>query len=238
MFSQTRRSAAAELRCSPMAAARDDEAQRRVRMDADARRRQIVQVAQRLFAKSPYSQVSTTDIAAAAGVGRANLHYHFGTKRDLYVEVVRNFARLPPLPKAPRRRASLEERIHSTLDHWLDTVWANRGTFMTIFEGGPINNDREVESILEEGREAWAARTAELVGLPGGTTRTARALIRSWQAMSETAVDEWLRRDRLSRDEVLLLLETTLLTVARDVAGQIFDQRVRWSAPTPDEAPS
>lgn len=41
------------------------------------------------------------EIAEASKITRANLNYHFGTKRDLYVEVVRLFARLPP----PCRRA-------------------------------------------------------------------------------------------------------------------------------------
>ncbi|UFS97672.1 TetR/AcrR family transcriptional regulator [Nocardia huaxiensis] len=201
----------------------DDSKSRRVRMASDERRRQIVEVAQRLFSQRPYSEVSTADIAEAAGIGRPNLHYHFGTKRELYVEVVRNFARLPPIPRVRRQHGTLEERIHHTIDRWLDTVWENRGTFMTIFEGGPINNDREIEDLLEEGREAWAARLAELLELPGGATRPARALIRSFQSMAETTVDEWLRRDRLSRDEALLLLTMTLRAVAVDVAPSILD---------------
>ncbi|MFE3000931.1 TetR/AcrR family transcriptional regulator [Nocardia sp. NPDC059246] len=192
-------------------------------MDGEERRRQIVETAQRLFSQRPYSEVSTAEIADAVGIGRPNLHYHFRTKRDLYVEVVRNFARLPPPPRVRKRRGTLEEHIRHTLDGWLDVVWENRGTFMTIFEAGPINNDREIEDILEDGREAWAARMAELLELPGGATRPARALIRSFQSMAETAVDEWVRRDRLSRDDVLLLLTKALLAVANDVVPSVLN---------------
>ncbi|MGW6729649.1 TetR/AcrR family transcriptional regulator [Nocardia sp. NPDC055029] len=199
----------------------------RVRMEAGDRRRQIVEVAQRLFAKYPYSEVSTADIAEAAGIQRATLHYHFGTKRDLYVEVVKNFARLPPLPEVRRQREGLEDSIEHTLNRWLNSVWENRGTFITIFEAGPINNDREIEATLEEGREAWAARMAELLELPGGATRPARALVRSFQSMAETAVDEWLRRERLDRGEVLLLLTQALLTIAEQVAPHVLDPTVR-----------
>ncbi|UGT55149.1 TetR/AcrR family transcriptional regulator [Nocardia asteroides] len=206
----------------PPTSSADDSKAPRVRMDADERRRQIVAAAQLLFSQRPYSEVSTTEIAEAAGIGRPNLHYHFRTKRDLYVEVVRNFARLPPPPRVRKRQGKLEEQISHTLDKWLDTVWENRGTFMTIFEAGPINNDREIEDILEDGREAWAARMAELLELPGGATRPARALIRSFQSMAETAVDEWLRRDRLSRDDVLLMLTKCLLAVAHDVVPTVL----------------
>lgn len=208
-------------------ARRDDATRRRIRMSAEDRRHQIVAAAQQLFARYPYSEVSTADIAEAAGMGRANLHYHFGTKRDLYVEVVRNFARLPPLPPTRRRRASLEKEIDHTLDRWLDTVWDNRGTFITIFEAAPINNDREIEDILEDGREAWGVRLAELLELPGGATRPARALIRSFQSMAETAVDEWLRRERLARSDVHLLLREALLAVARNVVPQVLDVATR-----------
>jgi AcrR family transcriptional regulator len=196
-------------------------------MDAGARRQQIVEIAQQLFAQRPYSEVSTTDIAEAAGIGRANLHYHFGTKRDLYVEVVRNFARLPPLPAVPREKGTLEEEVRRMLDGWLGVVWDNRGTFITIFEAGPINNDREVEATLETGREEWAARMADLLELPGGATRPARALIRSFQSMAEAAVDEWLRRERLTRDEVLLLLSESLLAIARTVAPAMLAPATR-----------
>ncbi|MFE3060815.1 TetR/AcrR family transcriptional regulator [Nocardia sp. NPDC059239] len=207
----------------PPTSATDSSKSRRVRMDGEERRRQIIEIAQRLFSQRPYSEVSTAEIADAVGIGRPNLHYHFRTKRDLYVEVVRNFARLPPPPRVHKRRGTLEDKIRHTLDGWLDVVWENRGTFMTIFEAGPINNDREIEDILEDGREAWAARMAELLELPGGATRPARAIIRSFQSMAETAVDEWLRRDRLTRDDVLLLLTKALLALAQDVAPSVLN---------------
>jgi AcrR family transcriptional regulator len=194
----------------------------RVRLDADVRRRQIIEAAQTLLAARPYSEVSTAEIAEAAGITRANLHYHFGTKRELYVEVVRQFARLPPLPDGRRRRSDLADEVEHILDHWLSTVWGNRGTFMTIFEAGPINNDRDIDAILEEGREEWAARLAELLAFPGGATRPARALIRTFQSLAETAVDEWLRRERLSREDVLLLLTQALLAIAANVAPDVL----------------
>ncbi|GAB3628424.1 TetR family transcriptional regulator [Pandoraea terrae] len=196
---------------------------RRVRLNADARRQLIIDVAQQLFSKRPYSDVSMGDIADAAEIGRANLNYHFGTKRDLYVEVIKNFARLPPLPPVSRTRRPLEEEVHHIIDNWLDIVWQNRGTFITISESGPINSDREIEAILADGREAWAGRLADLLELPGGATRPARGLIHTFQASCETAVDEWLRRERLTRDDVLVLLVETLLTIARTVVPKVLD---------------
>src|SRR5438270_10525152 len=68
------------------------------RLAGDARRRQIVSVARPLFAERPYSEVSTTDIAEAAGVTHGLLTYHFGSKRNLYLAVLRSTINLPKTP--------------------------------------------------------------------------------------------------------------------------------------------
>ena len=47
-------------------------------------RDRILDVAQELFAEHGYSAASTRAIAQAAGVNLAQLHYHFGAKRDLF----------------------------------------------------------------------------------------------------------------------------------------------------------
>ena len=47
-------------------------------------RDRILDMAQELFAELGYSATSTRAIAQAAGVNLAQLHYHFGAKRDLF----------------------------------------------------------------------------------------------------------------------------------------------------------
>ena len=41
-----------------------------------------------MFARAGFSGATTAAIAAAAGVPKANLHYHFGSKHELYHEVL------------------------------------------------------------------------------------------------------------------------------------------------------
>ncbi|MET9969370.1 helix-turn-helix domain-containing protein, partial [Streptomyces sp. NPDC006356] len=57
------------------------QAQRR-RMEPDARRAEILGVARRLFGANGYATVSTSDIAAEAGVARALINHYFGGKRS------------------------------------------------------------------------------------------------------------------------------------------------------------
>src|ERR1700732_1109937 len=68
------------------------------RLEHDERRGQILACARRLFSERPYAAVSTTEIAREAGVARGLLNHYFGTKRDLYLEVVRSLVRMPSNP--------------------------------------------------------------------------------------------------------------------------------------------
>lgn len=49
----------------------------------------ILAAAGRLFSESDFEAVSMNDIAAAAGVSKANIFHHFASKQALYIEVVR-----------------------------------------------------------------------------------------------------------------------------------------------------
>lgn len=49
----------------------------------------IVETAKQLFAKQGYDAVSIRDIAAAAGVSKANVFHHFANKEELYQETLR-----------------------------------------------------------------------------------------------------------------------------------------------------
>lgn len=61
----------------------------RKRMNKDDRRVQLMDAAAALFAKSSYGQVTTAELAKAAGVTEPVIYQHFRTKLDLYVAVLR-----------------------------------------------------------------------------------------------------------------------------------------------------
>ena len=68
------------------------------RLAPDERRAQILRAADEIFRSHPYDEVSLDSIADAAGITRGLISHHFGTKRELYVEVVRRLMRIPELP--------------------------------------------------------------------------------------------------------------------------------------------
>ncbi|HEY2204310.1 MAG TPA: TetR/AcrR family transcriptional regulator [Pseudonocardia sp.] len=187
---------------------------RRIRLDADDRREQILAAAQRLFAERAYESVSTTELADAAGTTRTNLHYYFGTKRGLYLEVLRRFGRLPALPGV--KGATGEREVERLFARWLDVIEENRETYVSMVRAtGPLS-DPDVEHVLRKGMQAWEDRLLLVLELPD--TAANRALIRSFQGLVSSATYEWLRRGTLAKNDVRRLLTSSLITISRQVA--------------------
>jgi len=57
-----------------------------------AGRQSILEQAKRLFLAHGYHGVSIRDIVQACGLSNAALYYHFGSKQDLFLEVVKEYA--------------------------------------------------------------------------------------------------------------------------------------------------
>ncbi|MFR9805104.1 TetR/AcrR family transcriptional regulator [Pseudonocardia sp. RS010] len=186
---------------------------RRVRLDPDDRREQILEAAQRLFAERPYSSVSTTDLAAAAGTTRTNLHYYFGTKRALYLEVLRRFGQLPELPSPGSVRATGPAELERLFARWLDVLERNPQTIMTMIGTVAPGADPEVEAVFRDGMRAWEDRLLAVLELRDEPAT--RAMIRSFQGMVSSAIAEWLNGGTLTKQQVHGLLVRTLLAVAR-----------------------
>ncbi|WP_063001566.1 TetR/AcrR family transcriptional regulator [Nocardia mikamii] len=184
---------------------------RRTRLDSGDRREQILVAAQRLFAKRAYEAVSTSELAAAAGTTRTNLHHHFGTKRALYLEVVRRFARLPDLPAVVEPAGDVASNVAHTFERWLDLVEQNRETYLSMIGVTSSRRDPEVEAVLQAGMRTWEERLLFLLGASRGDRN--RALIRSFQGLVTAATDEWLRHETLSRGDVHALLTRNLLAL-------------------------
>ena len=57
------------------------------------RREEIVAVAEAVFLAQGFTETTMRDVAARAGASKETLYRHFGSKEDLFAEVVRNRAR-------------------------------------------------------------------------------------------------------------------------------------------------
>ena len=198
-------------------------APRFTRLEHDERRAQILTCARRLFSGHHYGEVSLADLAREAGVTRGLLHHYFGTKRELYVEVVRSMV-TPPADLLADERLPVGDRdlvLRHAVDLYLDAVRANRETWLATVGAQGFGRDAEVEAVLEEAREATAARVIELVRPHARPSAELRAAIRAYAGLAEAASIDWLQRGRLSRAQLHGLLFGSLVALVDDVVPAV-----------------
>src|SRR6476646_1304931 len=125
---------------------------RRVRLETDARRAQLLQLARAMFSDRSYDEVSIDDLAREAKISKGLLYHYFPTKRDLYVaglheiadELVQRVTAMPvDLPPA--------ERVRAGLDAYLDHISKHSRAFVSLMRGG-IGSDPEVVQVVESVR--------------------------------------------------------------------------------------
>jgi len=192
----------------------------RRRLEPDERREQILTCAMRLFGEHPYAAVSTTELAKQAGVARGLINHYFGTKRDLYLEVVRRLVTIPRFAVERLPDGPLEARVPAAVDWFLDGVSRNSKTWLAATGGW----DPDVERILADADETAADRVLEATGLAADAVEL-RAMVRSYGGMVKSACREWLVRKDLTREQVRLLLTTTLLALIREAAPRLLHDR-------------
>ena len=188
------------------------------RLEPDTRRGQILACAIQLFGERPYSAVSTSDIAAEAGVARGLINHYFGTKRDLYLEVVRRMVHMPPADELTPPQGDLRTRIDKSVGWVLDAVQVHGKTWVAVTGAEGIGADPEVERILDEADEIAADRVLVTVGLDAVAEHreVLRAMIRAYGGMLKALVREWLIRKTMTREQVQLMLSQQLYTLVND----------------------
>ena len=117
------------------------------RLKPDERRAAILTSAGRLFAERSYVDVSTAEIAEAAGVARGLLNHYFGTKRALYLEVVKQASTVPEHAVAALPEGTLDERIDAAVTWFLDSLRESGSTWLDL-SSTSVGRDRDVERIL------------------------------------------------------------------------------------------
>lgn len=200
-------------------------ARRRVRLDIDARRTQLLALAKAEFSDRAYDDVSIDDLAKRARISKGLLYHYFPTKRDLYVAGLREIAAdlVAALTSAPDHLAPIE-RVKQSLDAYLDYITRHAGAFVSLMRGG-IGSDPEVAAVIDHTRSQLFARFLD--GSPFGPALAGNlrfeTAIKGWIGFVEAASLEWVRNaaaqsgPRLARDELRDLFADVLFEVIRVV---------------------
>ena len=114
----------------------------------------ILAAASAVFAQRGYSGASLSEIAARAGVSKANIHHHFGSKRGLYLAVMQAacartagfLTRADGLPRATDPAAVLR----AFLENHLQALLGHAGDARLILREMLGGDDTQVRDLAEE----------------------------------------------------------------------------------------
>jgi len=200
---------------------------RRIRLDNDQRRAQLLALARRAFSDRSYDEVSIDDLARVAGISKGLLYHYFPTKRDLYVAGLREIA--DELVDAVTRVADdlpPIDRVRNSVDAYLEHLTRHSRAFVALMRGG-IGSDPEVAAVIESVRTRLFERFlsgSPFAGLLTGDARFETA-VRGWIGFVEAASIDWCANPRLSRLELRELLTDILFEIMRVVAPTVVGPR-------------
>jgi AcrR family transcriptional regulator len=200
---------------------------RRVRLDNDQRRAQLLALARRAFSDRSYDDVSIDDLARVAGISKGLLYHYFPTKRDLYVAGLGEIADelVEAVTRMPDGLAPID-RVRTSIDAYLEHITRHSRAFVALMRGG-IGSDPEVAAVIEGVRTRLFDKL--LVGSPfasllAGDARFETA-VRGWIGFVEAASIDWCANPRLSQRELRELMVAVLFEVMRVVAPGVVAPR-------------
>lgn len=188
---------------------------RRIRLDIDERRAQLLALARRVFTARSYDGVSMDDLAAEAGISKGLLYHYFPTKRDLYIAGLRETANdlVASVTAAIKVEDPPVERVRAGLDAYLVHVLAVGGGFVALMRGG-VGSDPEVTSIVEATRQAFLDQFVVQSPMSSllASDPLVRLAVRGWIGMVEATSIEWVSIPTVPRATVRDMLVTNLLS--------------------------
>ena len=192
---------------------------RRVRLDNDERRAQILELARRAFSENAYDEVSIDDLAREAKISKGLLYHYFPTKRDLYIAGLREIADelVARVSSVPTDLAPVD-RVRAGLRAYLDHVSGQRRAFVSLMRGG-IGSDPEVAAVIESVRTQMFEGFLDdspLQTMLTGDPKFETAL-RGWIGFVEGASIDWCASPRLSLDQMVDLLAQVLFAIMTTV---------------------
>src|SRR3569623_1274673 len=186
---------------------------RRIRLDNDERRAQLLQLARTAFSDRSYDEVSIDDLARELKISKGLLYHYFPTKRDLYVAGLREIADelVLTLTSVPADLAPAD-RVRHSLDAYLDFVTDHSRAYVSLLRGG-IGSDPEVNAVVTGVRKRLAE--SFVAGTP------LEPMLAGTPAVEPASID-WLENQRMPRAQLRDLLSEVLLAIMRVVAPQLL----------------
>jgi AcrR family transcriptional regulator len=186
----------------------------RPRLSAAERRQRILDAATEVFAEHGYSAASVGEIAARAGVVASVIYDHFGSKRDLHVELLeRHGDALIERSIAGVRTDAPLEMLRESVDAFYRFVEDDPFVWRFLFRDPP--SDPEIAAVHRSVQERATAGIAglvtaavpdagDVVGVP--SERAAWMVAKVCQEATQGLAEWWWEHPEVPRAEVVELL--------------------------------
>ena len=181
------------------------------RLPAPERRRQLLDVALGVFGQRGFHQTAMNDIAEAAGVTKPVLYQHFGSKRELYLELLREVGNQmrDAVGKATAEASGPRDQVERGFVAYFRWVADHRAGFVVLF-AGDTRRDPEFVRVALGVETDIADAVAELIAVPGLTKDRRRLLAYGIVGIAETTCRHWLFNDLDLTPEQLAAQVSTL----------------------------
>lgn len=166
------------------------------RLPAAERRHQLLATALATFAREGYHEASMNDIADAAGVTKPVLYQHFGSKRELFLEVLRDVG--GELRGRVREAAvgapSPHLQVQRGFEAWFRWVDEQRDGFTVLF-AGDVRRDPEFVAEASKVERQIADLIADLIVVDGLSEERRRLLAYGIVGLGESTCRRWLAKE-------------------------------------------
>lgn len=175
-----------------------------MRLPAEQRRQQILEVAVDVFADKGYHATSMNDVAEAAGVTKPVLYQHFPSKREMFIEILSDIGdRLrDTISKATSNADGPRKQFEDGFRAYFLFASENTTAFTVLFGSG-ARRDPEFTSFAAAVEDSIADIVAELIVVDGQPAGHRLLLANSIVGMTEAATRHWLSHGRVPDVDVL-----------------------------------
>ena len=186
------------------------------RLPAHERRRQLLDVALAAFAARGFHATSMEDVAEAAGVTKPVLYQHFGSKRDLYQELLDDVGDqlVEAITKATAEAGGPRRQVEAGFAAYFRFVTEHPDAFRLLFGSG-ARRDEEFSDAVRKVEGVIADAIAALINADIDEQHR-RLLAHAIVGLAEAASRQWMASGDAER------LDANPEILARQVADLVW----------------
>lgn len=183
------------------------------------RRRLIVVAARRLFGTRPYDQVTTSEIAKAAGVAYGLIAHHFENKRGLYMAVMNEIAveiaavQSEALPEG----TPLMEQLRHALRSHIAYIDSYADSFVALLRGA-LGADADHQAAVKRLRWVGAQRILMALGVSEPVPAVLRTAMQGWVGHLDEMMIDRINHGDVPAETLVELAAAALAATLRTAA--------------------